>query len=190
MSYINMLLVFIFSIILSSALINLFIPDKSYAGVPDANMIGCCLDIEGNCSGGCENNEAGCATLENSSCDGTIYELADFELCEDDCFAIGAVCVQGGSGGSCEFPPSGIDCTVASEDCGELSISDEDCFTAGCALSSCVESPLEEQPDSCSETETAGPTVIVPTMSQWGMIFASLILGIAAVITLRRRTEF
>jgi len=35
----------------------------------------------------------------------------------------------------------------------------------------------------------SGPIAIVPTMGQWGMIFASLILGIAAVLTHRRRTE-
>jgi len=35
----------------------------------------------------------------------------------------------------------------------------------------------------------SGPLVIIPTMNQWGMIFASIILGIFAVIALRRRTE-
>lgn len=33
------------------------------------------------------------------------------------------------------------------------------------------------------------PIVIVPTLSQWGMILASIVLGVFAVFTLRRRTE-
>ena len=35
----------------------------------------------------------------------------------------------------------------------------------------------------------SGPLVIIPTMGQWGMIFASIILGVFAVIALRRRIK-
>jgi len=35
----------------------------------------------------------------------------------------------------------------------------------------------------------SGPIVIIPTMGQWGMIIALIILGFFAVIALRRRTE-
>jgi len=41
--------------------------------------------------------------------------------------------------------------------------------------------------DECPEPE--GPTVIVPTMGQWGMIIAALFLGFFAVLKLRRKTE-
>jgi len=35
----------------------------------------------------------------------------------------------------------------------------------------------------------SGPIVIIPTIGQWGMIFATVLLGIFAIIALRRRTE-
>lgn len=37
--------------------------------------------------------------------------------------------------------------------------------------------------------EPSGPTVIVPTIGQWGMILATIILGLFAVLRLRKRTE-
>lgn len=42
---------------------------------------------------------------------------------------------------------------------------------------------------SCPFDEPSGPTVIVPTMGQWGMILATIILGLFAVLRLRKRTE-
>lgn len=41
----------------------------------------------------------------------------------------------------------------------------------------------------CPIGPPSGPTVIVPTMGQWGMILAAIILGLFAVLKLRRRTE-
>lgn len=40
--------------------------------------------------------------------------------------------------------------------------------------------------DSCPST---GPVSIVPTMGQWGMIMAAILLGFFAVLKLRRRIE-
>jgi len=43
----------------------------------------------------------------------------------------------------------------------------------------------------CGEDPTApsGPLVIIPTLSQWGMIFATIILGMFAVIRIRRKAS-
>jgi len=34
-----------------------------------------------------------------------------------------------------------------------------------------------------------GPLVIIPTMTEWGMIFATIILGMFAVLRLRRKAS-
>jgi len=36
---------------------------------------------------------------------------------------------------------------------------------------------------------TPGPLVIVPTMGQWGMIIATILLGFFAIVALRKRRE-
>lgn len=37
--------------------------------------------------------------------------------------------------------------------------------------------------------QESGPLVIIPTLSQWGMIFAAIILGMFAVLRLRRKAS-
>jgi len=37
--------------------------------------------------------------------------------------------------------------------------------------------------------EPSEPIVIIPTLGQWGMILVTIILGLFAVLKLRRRTE-
>ena len=39
----------------------------------------------------------------------------------------------------------------------------------------------------CPQPAPTAPTVIVPTMGQWGMIFSALLLGFYAVLRLRKR---
>jgi len=39
----------------------------------------------------------------------------------------------------------------------------------------------------CPQPAPTAPTVIVPTMGQWGMIFSALLLGFYAVFRLRKR---
>jgi hypothetical protein len=41
----------------------------------------------------------------------------------------------------------------------------------------------------CGEAPPSGPVVIIPTMSEWGMIFATIILGMFAVLRLRRKVS-
>ena len=48
---------------------------------------------------------------------------------------------------------------------------------------------VEEATDLCGSECVAGPVVIIPTMGQWGMIFATIILGMFAVIRLRRKAS-
>jgi len=45
-----------------------------------------------------------------------------------------------------------------------------------------------EQLEEC-KASPSGPIAIIPTMGQWGMIFATIILGIFAVVALRRRIQ-
>jgi len=43
----------------------------------------------------------------------------------------------------------------------------------------------------CSESEPpAGPTVIIPTMNQWGIIFASIVLGAIGIVAIIREKNF
>jgi len=52
----------------------------------------------------------------------------------------------------------------------------------------CVQEAEELCGNECVEPPS-GPVVIIPTMGQWGMIFASIILGIFAVFAIRRRIK-
>ena len=47
----------------------------------------------------------------------------------------------------------------------------------------------EELVSDLSEAAPPGPVVIIPTLSQWGMIFATVILGILAVHRLRKKAS-
>jgi len=42
----------------------------------------------------------------------------------------------------------------------------------------------------CGLSEPSGPLVIIPTLSQWGMILTTIILGIFAVIVIRRKSSY
>lgn len=82
---------------------------------------------------------------------------------------------------------------------GTFAFPDACCFSNGScqdlAHQSCLESGGEVIEDqdcedvSCPAPEPTGPTVIIPTMGQWGIIFTSLVLAVTAVFMLRRRTE-
>jgi len=52
-------------------------------------------------------------------------------------------------------------------------------------LAECGSTPTSDPGDGDGD----GSVVVIPTMTEWGMIFASIIIGIFAVIALRRRTE-
>ena len=88
------------------------------------------------------------------------------EFCGDECVSeppppTGACCIEDDS------------CVVGTEaGCeGEGGVYQDD--DSVCEPNPCVEPP-------------SGPTVIIPTMGQWGMIIASVILGFFAIIRLRR----
>jgi len=52
--------------------------------------------------------------------------------------------------------------------------------------------PLGDEPRDAAVVPpqlTPGPIVIIPTLSQWGMIFATIILGMFAVLRLRRKAS-
>ena len=90
----------------------------------------------------------------------------------------------------------GIDANAGANPC----TSDNICFDQGrCeTLEKCSVEGGSEQPQTqcswcgtvCADScPTTGPVTIIPTMGQWGMIFASIILGIFAVVALRRRIK-
>jgi len=88
------------------------------------------------------------------------------------------VCGEPPTGACCEeFEVTDV-CEVLTEDeCGEgggTYIGDG----VSCEPNPCVE-----------EGPPSGPIAIIPTMGQWGMIIASVILGFFAIIALRKRTE-
>ena len=70
------------------------------------------------------------------------------------------------------------------------SISEELCLTA-CSVEGGVEgTPCEWCGDFCADScPTTGPATIIPTMGQWGMIIASILLGFFAVFAIRRRIK-
>ena len=85
----------------------------------------------------------------------------------------------------------GLGCPAAIEGCVEFGFCDEENDTCpGVPNDSlCAEGEIcELATGNCIELPS-GPIVIIPTMGQWGMIFASIILGIFAVVALRRRIK-
>jgi hypothetical protein len=84
------------------------------------------------------------------------------------------------STGACCFPEGfGRICSVeGEEECNSIDGAIFQGLGTECAE---IECPTQEEP--------SGPITIIPTMGQWGMILATIILGLFAVLKLRRRTE-
>ena len=108
------------------------------------------------------------------------------EQCNDDLFCTApATCVEG----SCRS--GGLRCPASTEGCVEFGFCDEENDTCPGVPndSNCAEGEICELATGNCIEPPSGPIVIIPTMGQWGMIFASIILGIFAVVALRRRIK-
>ena len=76
------------------------------------------------------------------------------------------------------------DClTIWDDGSGPGTWNDRDCVEP---LASCI---IEYEPTANGTPPPSGPIVIIPTMGQWGMIVATILLGFLAVFSIRRRTE-
>ncbi len=83
-------------------------------------------------------------------------------------------------------------CCLPDDSCAN--ISQDDCDSQGgiiqdspiCAEIECGDQPTPTPtPPPDGPEEPTGPIVIIPTIGQWGIVIASLILGLYAVIRLR-----
>jgi len=116
---------------------------------------------------------------------------ADECIAEDDCLNLGNCAVGGGD--------SGIPCAWIGECVGSPGQEPGACCGGEMCVEvvedGCVGGPVVflgagttcEPVNPCLEgPPSAGPTVIVPTMTQWGIIFASIILGAIGIVAIIR----
>lgn len=158
-------------IILIFSVISIFIlisTSESKAGVAGA----CCTNLP----------EDDCSVETESECDGA----SDFFL------SPGLPC----SPNPCILDPD------STQDCCVEQSSTTGCNDSGCESIVCDEDPFccffEWDAQCVGEAEelcgtlcggSGGPVVIVPTMGQWGMIFASIILGLIGIFALIREKK-
>jgi len=121
------------------------------------------------------------------------------ECVEDgDCEPSGDVCTPNICESNVCVPDPIPDCCDADSDCADADECTIDvCVNPGPESSCSNDFDVEDDVCFCSLSEnefdprcfTEGPLVIIPTMGQWGMILATILLGLFAVIAIRRRTE-
>jgi len=130
--------------------------------------------------------------MKLGSCKTTVSpaSLCDATIGLNDCFVEGGFCSQATNIlGVCSDDPVGDppDCSTA-EDC-EGDTSDPLCTEFACTSSLCVEVPLEVPDSSCFPPDAPVGITIIPTLGQWGMILASIVLGFFAILRLRSRKD-
>jgi len=159
-------------------------PQSASAG---AVVMGCCINNSGNCAGGCGSEASNCQTEQLGSCPN---EEETAENCNGvldlvRCFVPGGVCNQDtNTKGTCsEGPPTD---PQGCQDAGECPNLDPECVDAVCTDGNCSTTPREgsDENPNCNPPPAA-PTAIIPTMGQWGMLLAAMVLGIFAIIRLR-----
>lgn len=151
--------------------------------------LGCCINNGGNCNPGCgglgdscfrnfdEQGNGPCPTNRNGMSCGGIDASGD----EVGCFVEGEICFQVTENtGECRPPGDSPDCEVAT-DC-PLS-EDPECFDRVCNSGSC--GFVATGAEGCDPEPPSDPAVIVPTMGQWGMLLAAIVLGAFAIIRIR-----
>ena len=143
--------------------------------------------------------QAGSISLPPGACC-TAQDVCSVELLEDCQILLGewlgptTTCEVGTcnfvpSEGDCCSPHAGIGCNTSECEatiCGFDDFCCEDSWDLQCT------GEAQEFCEVCggSGGPTSGPIAIVPTLSQWGMIFMSLFLVAFAVYAIRRRTEY
>ena len=143
----------------------------SYAGPPLPTTGACCTNYP---SGECE-----------------VLSLGDCQSADGDGFFEGDTCTPN----PCDDPPDSIgDCCVdhITEDttgCDNSECEDTVCAVDGfCCIVNWDDKCASEAQELCGSlcSEPAGPVTIVPTMGQWGMILATIILGATGVFAIVR----
>ncbi len=187
---------FVFSFIAFSS------PERAYAGLG----LGCCINNGGNCNPGCgsqgdscfRDGSGGispCPTIKTGDCGGI-----DAPTENKGCFVEGDICFQVLSNtGECQeaspspsptptATPTGTPSPTPDPDCTEdADCTTEDiCFDGFCADGFCAFIFDESNAPEC--VETVGVTII-PTMGQWGMIIATVLLGFFAVLRIFRNRK-
>ena len=149
---------------------SVFLAVNSDAGVPSPMEGACCINVP---SGECitadsepECNMEGGFFFASSTC-------AE-NPCDEPTDSTGDCCVDSTAGNN-----SGCEIAVCQEE-------------AFCCLVFWDDSCVEKAQQLCGSTcngETPGPQVIVPTMGQWGVVITTILLGIFALIELRKRKQ-
>ncbi|HSG31787.1 MAG TPA: hypothetical protein VLB82_09600 [Thermodesulfobacteriota bacterium] len=162
---------------------------------------GCCITNGGQCSPSCGPIGSSCQNDGTSitQCNGTINPGDD--ICGGpnkervNCYIEGDFCTQiANNRGVCgdappptptpdpsitPTPPAPV-CTT-NDDCDDLEL---------CTIDTCVdESFCTSVFDESIAPECEQSSVIIPTMGQWGMLLATIVLGIFAVISMRSKKD-
>jgi len=106
-------------------------------------------------------------------------ECDDLEICtDDDCVTNACVNVfNEANDETCE-----PECTVGTED---TDCDDDDICTDDLCITQLCQNPFDGSNDITCDPPPPSGTVIIPTMGQWGMLLAAVVLGIFAIIRLR-----
>ncbi len=163
-------------------------PQSASAGVVPTGL-GCCVNNGNNCNPGCgsegdecfrdfdQRGNGPCPTdqMGSGSCGGD-------PATNVGCFIEGLVCFQvTDNKGECR-EQSGGGCNIA-DDCPVSN--DPTCFDRVCESSTC--GFVGTGDPSCEPADPTGTTgtTIIPTMGQWGMLLAAVVLGFFAILRLR-----
>lgn len=186
MSIKNVLFIFIFCILVSGFML-LSSSQRAFAGVVPTGL-GCCVNNGGNCNPGCGSEgdscfrdftamgNAPCPTEQVSSCGG-------LDPTNVGCFIKGFTCFQvTNNTGECRPAGAGAECEVAST-CPDP---DPTCLTPVCESGTCG---LVATGDPSCLVLSLPPATVIPTLGQWGMIAATVLLGFFAILRLRSRKD-
>jgi len=183
--------VFVFGLFILS------LPQTASAGFGFPVAAGCCITNGGQCSPSCGPETSSCQNDGTSTgqCDGVLNPGDG--ICGGpnkervDCYIEGDFCVQiANNRGQCGPPATATPTPTATP--APICVVDADCddgevcTTDTCNLVQVCESVFDEANDpSCAPAAIS----IIPTMGQWGMIIATILLGFFAVRMLRNRKD-
>ena len=166
-------------------------PQSASAGAGPMGL-GCCVNNGGNCNPGCGSQGDDCfrnfTEMGNAPCPSEqVSDCGGVSPTNKGCFIVGMTCFQvENNTGECrpaEDVPDPVECETA-DTCDDP---DPDCFTPVCESTIC--GLVATGDPSCEPAPPTGPTTIIPTMGQWGMVIATILLGFFAVRMLRNRKD-
>lgn len=166
-------------------------PVKANAGT---NGLGCCINNSpsGNCVQ-CGTEDDSCQTEQVGACPDIIEDpsLCGGEGGERGCFVPGAVCFQDDvNTGICGEPPAEPECEEDA-DCqeGEGGFDADICTDDFCSEAGVCASVFDgtNDPELCVPPTPVA--AVVPTLSQWGIIIATIVIGFFAVMMLWKKRD-